>query len=97
VSTTVRPVTQTAEVDVKSASIYPTGAPLEEIGSISRIVPVKIKSANATIAVRAGDRTMDFDIPMDQIDDCFKIFRFLMKYICDEFMTIRNHYLLILE
>jgi hypothetical protein len=71
VSTTVRPVTQTAEVDVKSASTHPTGAPLEEIGSISRIVPVKIKRANATIAVRAGDRTMNFEIPMDQIDGCF--------------------------
>jgi hypothetical protein len=70
-STTVSPVTQTAEVDVKSASTNPTGAPLEEIGSISKIVPEKIKRANATIAVRAGDRNMDFDIPMNKIDGCF--------------------------
>jgi hypothetical protein len=43
---------------------------VEATGSISRIVPMKIRSANPIKTIRAGDRTMDFDIPMDQIDGC---------------------------
>ncbi len=34
---------------------------------INRIVPVKINSANPIIVARAGDRTMDFKIPMAQL------------------------------
>lgn len=65
VSITVRPVTQTAEVEVKSAFTNPMCLPVEAAGSISRIVPIEIKSANPVMAIRAGDWTMDFEMRMD--------------------------------
>jgi len=65
VSTTVRPVTQTAEVEVNNAFTNPRCSPAEAAGSINRIVPMEIKSANPIMAVRAGDRAMDFEIRMD--------------------------------
>jgi hypothetical protein len=65
VSTTVRPVTQTAEVEVKRAFTNPRGSPVDAKGIISRIVPIKITIANPIITVRAGDRTMDSEIRME--------------------------------
>jgi hypothetical protein len=40
--------------------------PVVAAGSINRIVPIKINSANPVMVVRAGERTMDFEIPMAQ-------------------------------
>jgi hypothetical protein len=56
VSTTVNPVTQTAEVAVNSAVRKGAEAPLpaREIGSHSSSVPIAIASANATATSRAG-------------------------------------------
>ncbi|MCK7534325.1 MAG: hypothetical protein MZV63_26575 [Marinilabiliales bacterium] len=42
---TARPVTQVAEVAVKSASIKPTGLPTEEMGNMSRPAPTRIMAA----------------------------------------------------
>lgn len=55
VSATVRPVTQTADVDVNSASTKRMGLSVDAFGSISSNVPMAIRRANPIIVARAGD------------------------------------------
>ena len=57
VSTTVRPVTQTADVDVNSASTNPSPLMVDAGGSISKQVPIRIISANPKMVARAGERS----------------------------------------
>jgi hypothetical protein len=57
ISITERPVTQAAEVAVKSASTKPRGVPVEAIGNINRAAPKRIKSANARTEYWVGDNT----------------------------------------
>jgi hypothetical protein len=55
VSTTTRPVTQVADVDVKRASTNPRLCGLVAEGNMSRVVPIEIRMANPMIEIRAGD------------------------------------------
>lgn len=58
VSTTASPVTQTAEVAVKSALTKPTLAPsTDEIGRLSSNAPMKITAANPKTNTCAGCNT----------------------------------------
>ena len=64
VSTTVRPVTQTADVEVNRASTNPSRPMVDAWGSISKQIPVKMRNANPKIVVQAGDRSNVFNICM---------------------------------
>ena len=65
VSTTVRPVTHTAEVDVKSAFTNPRCLPAEAVGSIKRLVPMEMSNVNPRMILRAGERKSDSEIRKD--------------------------------
>jgi hypothetical protein len=57
VSTTTRPVTQTAEVAVKKAFRKPGLLPLAlEMGSVNKSAPINITAANPKIRISAGER-----------------------------------------
>jgi hypothetical protein len=56
-----RPVTQLAEVDMKSASTKPMGDPVADAGSMSRAVPTAMSRANPRIDRRAGERSKRMD------------------------------------
>jgi hypothetical protein len=53
VSTTIKPVTQTAEVEVKRASIQVI-PPTVELGSMSNTVPTRITRRKLRIKIKAG-------------------------------------------
>ena len=55
VSTTTRPVTQVADVEVKRASTNPRPDMFVAEGSIRRTVPMEMRMANPIIEMRAGD------------------------------------------
>jgi len=54
VSTTIRPVTQVAEVAVNKASTKLIDPPLVEIGSISKKLPVRIVNTKLKVRTLAG-------------------------------------------
>jgi hypothetical protein len=56
VSTTTRPVTHVAEVDVKRASTNPSAFPVDAAGNISKAVPIAMSIINPKIKIRAGVR-----------------------------------------
>ena len=76
-SRTDRPVTQLAEVDMKSASTNPMGEPAADVGSMSRAVPTAMSRANPIIDMRAGDRSRYDDIWV--ISDSLSIFSLIMS------------------
>jgi len=54
VSTTVRPVTQTAEVEVKSRSMNGRGGPTTAIGRLKRITPMDMRARKLKMRILAG-------------------------------------------
>ncbi len=54
VSATARPVTQLADVEVKSASINPRLFPVVAAGDIRRTVPMEIRIKKPIIEARSG-------------------------------------------
>jgi len=67
VSTTVRPVTQTAEVAVKRAFMKPRRWPVEAEGNIRSKVPTAISRMNPPTEIRAGDLRSDWEIRLVRI------------------------------
>jgi hypothetical protein len=59
VSTTTSPVTQTAEVEVKRASISRRGILAAEIGKLRRIVPVRMTPAKLRTKILVGERCLE--------------------------------------
>jgi hypothetical protein len=55
-------------------------------GNISRIVPIKIKSANPIITVRAGDRIMDFEIRME-IFLALNLIKTVLMGVLDDYLS----------
>ena len=66
------PVTQLAEVDMKSASTNPMGEPAADCGSMSSAVPTAISRVKPKIDTRAGDRSRQNDIR--EISESLSIF-----------------------
>jgi hypothetical protein len=59
---TIRPVTQTAEVEVKRASTNLRGSFVAEKGNQRRIPPVMITAAKLRIKILAGERRLEKNV-----------------------------------